>query len=90
MGEKPSIYYRQSTGYHSYMFHNNIAFCRPCLSSFIDPKPLAIHSHTRRRRNILPDSRSVTAAVGSMRDVIKIARRRTAIEVNLIIVELRY
>ena len=40
MGEKPSLSYRQSTGYHSYMFPNNIAFCRPCLSSFIDPRPL--------------------------------------------------
>ena len=80
MGEKPSISYHQSTGYHSYMFHNNIALnCRPCLSSFIDPRPLAIHSHTRRRSSILPDSRSVTAAVGSTRDVLKIARRRTAI-----------
>ena len=30
----------QSTGYHSYMSHNNNAFCRPCLtlSCFMAPK----------------------------------------------------
>ena len=53
MGQKPSISYRQRTGYYSYMFHNNKAFCKQCLSSFIDPRPLAIQSHTRERRRIL-------------------------------------
>ena len=55
MGQKPSISYRQSSGYHSYMSHNNKAFCRPCLSSFIDPRPLAIQSTTRwKAQNIEP------------------------------------
>ena len=82
MGEKPSLSYRQSTGYHSYMFPNNIAFCRPCLSSFIDPRPLARHSRTRRRRRILPDNVLLIdqlqhqSAGGGTRHVLKIARRR--------------
>ena len=32
--------------FRSYTSHNNIAFCRPCLSSFIAPRPLAIQSNT--------------------------------------------
>ena len=32
----------QSTGYHSYMSHNNNSFCRQCLSSFIVPRTVTI------------------------------------------------
>ena len=37
-GKNPSLSYCQSTGYHSYMSHNNNAFCRPCFSSFMAPR----------------------------------------------------
>ncbi len=47
MGRKPSISYRQRTGYYSYMSHNNNGFWTPYLSSFIAPRTLVIQSNTR-------------------------------------------
>ena len=38
-GKTVHISYCQSTGYHCYMSHNNNAFCRPCLTSFIAQTP---------------------------------------------------
>ena len=79
--QKPSISSRHSTGYHSHMYHNKNAFSRPCLSSFIDPWTLAIQSNTRwKAQNIEPACLTFTqlqlqAAGGSMRHVLKIARR---------------
>ena len=69
MGEKPSLSYRQSTGYHSYMFHNNIAFCRPWLFKqfYWSKTACAPLAYTRWRRTILPDQLIRQSAGGSTR-----------------------
>ena len=80
MGQKPSISYRQNTGYHSYMSPNNKAFCRPYLSSSIDPRPLAIQSNTLEPACLTLDQLQRQAAGGSTRHVLKIARWLKAID----------
>ena len=85
MGQKPSISYRQSTGYQSYMSHNNNALCRPCLTlkQFYWSKtacdPIEYTLKGADYWTCMPDFRSVTAAGGSTRHVLKIARRLKAI-----------
>ena len=46
-GGNPTYHTCQSTGYHSYVSHNNYAFCRLCLSNFIAQRTLVIQSNTR-------------------------------------------
>ena len=68
MGEKPSISYHQSTGYHSYMF------------LLIQDHLRSTRIHVEGAAYCLTlDQLQRQSAGGSTRHLLKIARRRTAI-----------
>ena len=96
-GGKQSISYCQSTSYHSYMSHNNKAFCRPSpcgtFNQFYCSKNVAIQSNTRKIYPVPMESASLTF-VQAQRQLhakyAEIARLLFAIAICIAFVDLKF